>query len=1321
MSLNRVRVSVWAAVLLCAAGATGAFGQAVVYVDDDAPAGGDGTTWATAFRYLQDGLHAAAAGCEIRVAGGVYRPDQDEGGQVTPGDREATFHLADDYTVVGGHAGLADPEAPDVRDVVLHVSVLSGDLAENDVQLDWPETLLSEPTREENSYHVLTASGAWAELHGVFVTGGQANGPTYVGGGALWNTYGRVSLVDCMFVGNAAYPEGGAIFNDGGELTLAGCVLSGNRTFNGGGINTEHGTVTVRACTFERNYAESLGGGLFTSHGSITVLASRFLRNYASHGGAIANTHAPTAIVSNCLIIRNMAEEGSALRTEYSTTDVSNTILWHNVPIGVQFAHGYSGITNVSYSCVEDGRDGVGNIDTNPMLVGDRAHLRPDSPCIDAGDPNGDYAGQVDVDGEPLVSGAGPDMGVDEWVDEDSDALPDWWELRHFGSTTAGLATGDVDDDSVPHAEEYRLGASPFIPQLTIYAAPSGNDAWDGLAPVWDGQHGPKATIQAAIDEASPHEHDEIVLANGIYTGIGNFDLNTKGKRLVVRSAGGPNSCVIDCMGLGQAFRFSEDEDSSTRLEGLTITGGLAEQGGAIHCMTADPVLDSCVIAGNKALDDGGALYMEFSAATLANCVFTRNMADGSGGAMCTWFASPRLTNSLLVGNRAAHAGGAAFYGSDVALTGTTVSRNASQRPSGIWSYDGFIRFERSIVWDNLLPEYQYDGNRSRVSVGHSCIAHTTLGPDNFFEDPMLTRDGLHLRSGSPCIDAVPPSGNYDSQVDLDGEPRLVGAALDIGADEWADIDDDDLPDFWETRFFGSPTAGQPDVDHDIDDLANRSEYATNRNPFRPPYVLHVDPAGEDAWDGRAASWDGVHGPKRTIQAAIDIASDYEQDEVRLGSGVYWGAGNIELNTKGKWLTLRSADGPDNCVIDCEGQGRAMQFEWGETNATVVEGITMRNGHADNGAGVHCMSSAPVIRDCVFQDHVADELGGAMFCDRGANLVAQDCRFTGNTAGLQGGGVFAQRVSNVQLFRCLLSGNSASSGGGVAIVDARPEFVSCALQDNTADAEGGGIYVSSGYAYLDHCQFLANSAAVSGGALMARWSGASLRDCLLGGNSALDHGGALSAYNGWGLHAFRCTFAGNHAPLQPSIHWHGDSSSEVWDSILADGVDAMAFYHYYDPPRIEYCNIIGGCDDWWCSATCINEDPMFVAPSHWDDAGTPDVPEDDTWFEGDLRLLPGSPCVNAGDPEFVASPGAIDLDGHARVLCGRLDMGAYESGIGDADCNGDVDLADFAGLQRCFTGPDALWIGEACEAVDIDFDGDVDGEDYAAWREMAGS
>jgi hypothetical protein len=139
-------------------------------------------------------------------------------------------------------------------------------------------------------------------------------------------------------------------------------------------------------------------------------------------------------------------------------------------------------------------------------------------------------------------------------------------------------------------------------------------------------------------------------------------------------------------------------------------------------------------------------------------------------------------------------------------------------------------------------------------------------------------------------------------------------------------------------------------------------------------------------------------------------------------------------------------------------------------------------------------------------------------------------------------------------------------------------------------------------------------------------------------------------------------------------------------------------------------------------------DPMFVDADGADDiAGT----EDD-----DLRLMPGSPAINGGDPQCGVDQVELcpshDLDGHARVLCGRVDIGAYESGIGDYNCDETVDLADFANWEDCMMGPmttsdeateprsdegvvrrraPAAQIA-ACAAFDVNGDGDADLADF---------
>ena len=78
------------------------------------------------------------------------------------------------------------------------------------------------------------------------------------------------------------------------------------------------------------------------------------------------------------------------------------------------------------------------------------------------GDPNGNYTGQYDRDGETRLLNGVVDMGSDEWLDfPDGDDLPDWWEMLYFGSPMAADPAGDGDGDGWLNLDEYRLGFDP--------------------------------------------------------------------------------------------------------------------------------------------------------------------------------------------------------------------------------------------------------------------------------------------------------------------------------------------------------------------------------------------------------------------------------------------------------------------------------------------------------------------------------------------------------------------------------------------------------------------------------------------------------------------------------------------------------------------------------------------------------------------------------------------------------------------------------------------------------------------------------------------
>ncbi|MHC4476937.1 MAG: right-handed parallel beta-helix repeat-containing protein [Planctomycetota bacterium] len=421
----------------------------IIYVDANVPAGGDGASWATAFKYLQDALADANSDPhpdDIWVAQGVYEPDQDVGGNVAPGDRYATFQLISGVGLYGGFASGGDPNWYD-RDPNMHETMLSGDLDGNDVDVTDPRDLLTEPTRGENSYHVVTGGGtdANAMLDGVTITGGNANGPGgleyYSFGGGMWNYGGSPTVTNCTFGGNSASGGGGGMANDGyGNPTVTNCTFSGNWAAFGGGMSNMVSSPTVTGCMFTANAAGAYGAGMNNLNSSATVTNCIFSHNAAEYGGGMCLTlldGRPT--VTNCTFSHNSAGYGGGMYSEMNNSPdvadspkVTNCILWSNNATlgGNEIAIYFMGTIDVKYCDVEGGAAnihndggllhwGTGNVSTDPLFAdppNDDYHLKSEggrwdpcsqnwvldgvtSPCIDTGDPCTSFAAELSPHG----------------------------------------------------------------------------------------------------------------------------------------------------------------------------------------------------------------------------------------------------------------------------------------------------------------------------------------------------------------------------------------------------------------------------------------------------------------------------------------------------------------------------------------------------------------------------------------------------------------------------------------------------------------------------------------------------------------------------------------------------------------------------------------------------------------------------------------------------------------------------------------------------------------------------------------------------------
>jgi hypothetical protein len=127
-----------------------------------------------------------------------------------------------------------------------------------------------------------------------------------------------------------------------------------------------------------------------------------------------------------------------------------------------------------------------------------------------------------------------------------------------------------------------------------------------------------------------------------------------------------------------------------------------------------------------------------------------------------------------------------------------------------------------------------------------------------------------------------------------------------------------------------------------------------------PIYPIH---AAGFTWyvddNGMAPGSGTLQDPFPTIQQGIDHAST--GDTVLVADGTFTGEGNKNLDFKGKAITVVSQNGPEKCVIDCEGEGRGFSFHSGEGSDSVLSGFTIKNGNRQRAGGISCENSSPEI------------------------------------------------------------------------------------------------------------------------------------------------------------------------------------------------------------------------------------------------------------------------------------------------------------------------------------------------------------------------
>ncbi len=283
-------------------------------------------------------------------------------------------------------------------------------------------------------------------ISGLTITNGRADW----GGGIHCNPWTNPTIRNNQVVGNTALQGGGGVYC-GSSATISRNIIASNRSeFVGAGIFTDYSSSPLIASNFiVKNEAAGSGGGIFCA----PFCTSRIINN------TIADNVAPVVGGGLCCDVMAIPQ-------------IWNCIFWGNG----DDMFGWGG----SYCCVEDTgseNEGEGSIHRDPLFVNPALrdyHLLASSPCIGRGTTLAPSVPAFDLDGEPVPYGAFADIGADEFVDEDSDTLPDFWEKRWFGGLTDG-AQDDPDFDKLTDVIELPAGTDPGNPDT------DGDGCFDGV------------------------------------------------------------------------------------------------------------------------------------------------------------------------------------------------------------------------------------------------------------------------------------------------------------------------------------------------------------------------------------------------------------------------------------------------------------------------------------------------------------------------------------------------------------------------------------------------------------------------------------------------------------------------------------------------------------------------------------------------------------------------------------------------------------------------------------------------------------------------
>jgi hypothetical protein len=741
----------------------------IVYVKPDGT--GDGSSWEHALGSVQAAINTNGVQ-QVWVATGTYFPTSMYG---TSGSvRDRAIQLKSGVKVYGGFSG--SETSLTQRNVSANLTVLSGDLGQpNDAS--------------DNAFHVVVADGALLDnqsiLDGFTISDGNANGADERSrGGGLLIKGGAAPLLENLTVINNTSNQGAGAYITQSNPRVVNSVFRGNTAVSGGGI-FNHATTeqpTFANTLISGNVGTTEGGALVNDASSPIFTNITIAGNKSGSGGAARNINAQP-VLRNSIAIGNSLPAWSnqnstwqffnSMAQEATTQDANGNLS----PVGDSLTFA----SPLSFSSA-------------PSIGGD-FNLSGQSPAINAGN-NSFIAGQAtDLAGNARIVSSAVDLGAYEY----------------FVSPNA---------NGIIYVKEYGTGNGSSWEEAM--GSLQGAIFTTGVQQVWVAAGTYKPT--AIVGNGNSNRDKSFQLRQGvkIYGGFAGHETN-----LADRDWNANESILSGDLGVigdpsdnaySVVYSFAT-LNSSTELDGFTITGGNANlgtarnSGGGIYLTgNSAPLLRNLRIVHNYA-DLGGGLAIAGPSPQIANTVIASNTSTFGGGVYLNFNSTPpQFTNVLISGNRANVQGGGVYsVGANSVFTNTTIAGNTTTVPTGIGGGIHHIIsttsnnpvLVNSIIWGNssATGSVGLTGN-GNPNVSYSLIQglaggtngnlNGNLSYDNLFINPLSAAEAptsagdYRLKDKSPALDIGLSNapGLSGIATDLAGNSRIAACAVDLGAFE---------------------------------------------------------------------------------------------------------------------------------------------------------------------------------------------------------------------------------------------------------------------------------------------------------------------------------------------------------------------------------------------------------------------------------------------------------------------------------------------------------------------------------------------------------